>query len=378
MRPRRAPWSREERELRRKRGPFDHPFHHPHDFDRVPPWRWHEMPRSFWVRIQEQRRLRRKIFFWFGIAISLTFGIVYWSHHYFSEGLRWKVSAGLGLLTLWAVSGKIARHLARPFDELARAAEALGHGDLGARVDLHQARHAEARVLGETFNDMAARIEKQLRDQRALLAMVSHELRTPLSRIRLLTEMSQTDQEEKRQKALSEIDEEVSALDALVSDLLASSRIDFSSGDRVVLRATEVATRAVETARVDPTVLDVESPALAFEGDATLAVRALVNLLENAVRHGGKVVALRVYAHDGAVVFEVDDDGPGFAPGEEQKLFDAFYKRPATDGARERSVGLGLTLVRRIAEAHGGRAYAEARRGGGARFGITFPAAPVA
>jgi signal transduction histidine kinase len=336
------------------------------------------MPRSFWVRIQEQRRLHRKIFFWFGAAIAITAGVVYWSLHYFSEGLRWKAAAGLGLVVLWAIAGKIARHLARPFDELARAAEALGKGDLRARVNMKQTRHGEARVLGETFNEMASRIEKQLGDQKTLLAMVSHELRTPLSRIRLLTEMSQTDQAERRQKALAEIDEEVSALDALVSDLLASSRIDFSSGERIDLSATEVATRAVETARVDPTVLDVESAGLAFKGDVTLAVRALVNLLENAIRHGGKVVALRVYAHEGSVVFEVDDDGPGFAPGEEQKLFDAFYKRPARKDEEARSVGLGLTLVRRIAEAHGGRAYAEARKGGGARFGITFPAVAAA
>jgi len=79
---------------------------------------------------------------------------------------------------------------------------------------------------------------------------------------------------------------------------------------------------------------------------------------------------MRVAVRGGFVAFEVDDSGSGFAAGEERRIFEPFYRRANGAGADGKSVGLGLTLVKRIAEAHGGRAYAENREGGGARVGV--------
>ena len=107
-----------------------------------------------------------------------------------------------------------------------------------------------------------------------------------------------------------------------------------------------------------------------FEGDPTLIARALANLIDNAKKHGGGVVAVRVVARDGVVAFEVDDAGAGMPEGD---VFEPFYKGHGTNGAARSengTLGLGLSLVKRIAEAHGGSAYAGRRPEGGARVGF--------
>jgi signal transduction histidine kinase len=142
---------------------------------------------------------------------------------------------------------------------------------------------------------------------------------------------------------------------------------------------------ALERAGADPTALVVEAVTMGPQAapnpgapssrqvqvlaDATLLGRALVNLLDNAKKHGGGVEALKVKRENGHVAFEVEDRGDGFAEGDESKVFEPFYRR-----GENGSLGLGLALVKRIAEAHGGRAYAENRGEGGARVGVELPA----
>ncbi|MCC6557972.1 MAG: HAMP domain-containing histidine kinase [Polyangiaceae bacterium] len=296
---------------------------------------------------------------------------------------------------LWAASGVLSRRLARPLSELARVAREIGEGKLSSRVRLDCRRHGEAGIVGEALNDMAARIERQLHDQRELLAAVSHELRTPLARIRLLTEMAR--EAGPRAATFDDLDREVMEIDALVGDLLASSRLDFAALAPSRLDPAEVALRAVERAGLDPGLLEVEGGAPPFEADPTLLARALANMIDNARAHGGGIARVRVravhirgsgsppapYAPSPApsgVAFEVEDSGPGFADGDEARAFEAFYRRDRAGGAgRERgSLGLGLALCKRIAEAHGGRAFAENREGGGARVGIEIALRPPA
>jgi signal transduction histidine kinase len=273
---------------------------------------------------------------------------------------------------LWAASGAIARRLSRPLGDLARVAQEIGAGKLSSRVPLDCDRHGEVGVVAEAMNDMAARIEKQMADQRELLAAVSHELRTPLARLRLLTEIARdtgtTD------KTLDEIDREVMEIDALVGDLLASSRIDFAALTTRPLEAEEMAKRALERAGQPEDKLETSGGAGPgrVEADATLLGRALANLIDNATKHGGGVSAMRVEARGDVIAFEVDDQGPGFGPGEEERAFEPFYSR-GRGGRDAGSLGLGLALVKRIAEAHKGRAYATNRPGGGARVGLEIP-----
>ncbi|WP_394822676.1 ATP-binding protein [Pendulispora albinea] len=302
----------------------------------------------------------------------------------------------VGLFILWAASGIIARRLARPIYQIALVADDIGRGQLSSRVRIPLHHRGEMGLLAEALYDMAVRIEKQLADQRALLATVSHEIRTPLARMRLLIEFargaacsagptsdvsspppapspsSSPASSSATKSPLEELDREIVAIDALVSDLLAGSRIDFAAIKPVTMDATEVAKEAIERTGVAPEKLVVDVPHLQFRGDPTLVARAVTNLLENADRHAGGVTMFHVHQDGNLVAFDVEDDGPGFAPGEESQAFEPFYKNPRSSAASARSSGLGLALVKRIAEAHGGRAFAENRAQGGARVGVRF------
>jgi signal transduction histidine kinase len=277
----------------------------------------------------------------------------------------------LVFVLLWIGSHAIARRLAKPFAELERVAAEIGQGNLKARfrLDGHGRGGEDALVLGGAINDMAGRIEKQLADQRALLATVSHEIRTPLARMRLLLELARDADptSDAGKKKLDDIDREIVEIDSLVAELLAASRLDFAAEAKRAIVATEIAVLALERADVDASILDDKSDGAKLMGDPTLVQRALVNLLTNAKRHGGGPTKLRIVRRGGFVAFEVEDGGAGFAPGEEEKVFEPFFKRSADQG----SVGLGLALVKRIAEAHGGTAFARNRGGaGGAIVGV--------
>jgi two-component system OmpR family sensor kinase len=284
-------------------------------------------------------------------------------------GQWWPVPLVLLLLfgTLWAAAGRVARRIAWPVAELTRVAKALGEGQLSTRASVHG--RGEVRELALVMNEMADRIERQLREQRELLAAVSHELRTPLSRVRLLLELGRSGAE--IPATLDEVESEVVEMDRLVGELLASARMDFSAVTRLTLDARDVAARALERSSLRPALLQVEAASRGFQGDPTLLGRALANLLENAARHAGGVTALRVTEEAGALLFSVEDAGPGFPSDEQAKLFQPFRRGTPSKEGEQPGLGLGLALVRRIAEAHGGRAFAENRPGGGARVGFS-------
>lgn len=281
--------------------------------------------------------------------------------------------------TLWAAAGMIARRIAKPLGQVAGVAREIGEGNLDARVRLED-RHrvGEIRILGDALNEMASRIQKQLQDQRELLAAVSHELRTPLGHLRILLEMTRdagTDP-----KLVDEIEKEIMEVDDLVGELLASSRLSFDTLAIRPVEALDLGARALERVGLSLDLLACDDDSIAFSGDATLIGRALANLLENARRYGDGVERLEVSQRptdDGGkeVVFSVLDRGQGFDPKDLERVFDPFYRGEHRAGAAHASLGLGLSLVSRIARAHGGRAWAENREGGGARvsFSIVVP-----
>lgn len=283
-------------------------------------------------------------------------------------------------LVLWAASGKVSRHLARPLRDLAGVARELGDGNLAARAAVRPHHPEEIRELAATVNEMAERIERQIAGQRELLAAVSHEIRTPLQRIQLLLALAEGDQDAgARARHAADVEGEIREIDALVGELLAASRLDFSVVDLRALDAAGVAARALERADVDPSVLSVELEDRAFQGDPTLVARALSNLIDNAKKYGDGVAELRVFRGEGpepTIVFEVRDRGPGFPAGQEERVFQPFV-RASGQPDQGTSLGLGLALVRRIAEAHGGRALARSAPEGGGVVALELPQAPV-
>lgn len=274
---------------------------------------------------------------------------------------------------IWGLTGLAARRIAGPVWDMALVARDIGHGKVGSRARLPHHHHiGEIGLLAESINDMATRIEKQLRDQRELLAGVSHELRTPLGHMRVILETmrARTELLDKDTKDLDALEREVLEVDDLVGELLASSRLQFDTLSTSKLEGLDIAAQALERVGLPLELLSSDEESLPFEGDATLLGRALTNLLENAKRHGNGVLGLNVSATEDEIVFVVEDDGPGFSQTELDKVFASFYRGEHRAGASHGSLGLGLSLVRRIAEAHGGRAWAENREGGGAKVGI--------
>jgi signal transduction histidine kinase len=264
-------------------------------------------------------------------------------------------------LVLWTAAALFAHRMTRPLSLLIEATREIGGGNLGARVRLGRHLHGELRTLAESVNDMAQRIQRQLQDQRELLAAVSHEVRSPLARLRLGAEILRADPA--NAQALDSIETEVVELDALVGNLLANSRLDFDTLTRQEVVAADVFRQVLSRHQLPAASLEDRSGGAVVQADPTLISRALENLLDNAERHAGAVASCHLYpGQDTAerpLVFEVRDAGPGFPGDVLPRVFDAFYRGAASSPPAPGSLGLGLSLVRRIARAHGGDAWAK-------------------
>ncbi len=272
---------------------------------------------------------------------------------------------------LWMATGRIARRLSRPLDELAQVARDIGQGNFKARAGTSCHQPDEFGLVAEAMNDMAARIERQLKEQGELLAAVSHEMRTPLARMRILTELGRN--KGAPDKMCDDLDREVVEMDALVGQLLANARLEFGDLNKRALSAREAAAQALERTGLPVDAVKVEGGEFTVNADPTLLARALVNLLDNARKHGVALEGVTVRSQvPGRVQFVVTDKGPGFTSEQLENAFQPFQR--ANGSERKDGLGLGLSLVRRIAEAHGGRAWARNREQGGAEVGFELSA----
>lgn len=273
----------------------------------------------------------------------------------------------------------IVRRLTLRLEVLQRGVQRWGEGDLSVRVPVQG--DDEVADLSQRFNHAAQRIESLMAAQKSLLANASHELRSPLARIRMgleLMEVARADATS-HQRNRAEILRNMAELDQLIDEILLASRLDAKEVDLGTVEAVDlVGLCAEECARVGA-LLDVPEgmSCLEVQGVSKLLRRMVRNLLENARRYGatdGKsddiVVSLR--QADQEVHLKVCDSGPGVPLQWRERIFEPFFRLP---GASERGggVGLGLALVKSIAERHGGRVQCLARAGGGACFEISLP-----
>lgn len=230
------------------------------------------------------------------------------------------------------------------------------------------------------------------RMRNSLLSSVSHDLRTPLASITgatssLLDSGHQLDSAA-RQELLLTVYEEAERLNRLVSNLLDMTRIESGSVQlHKEWQALEEVVGAVLTrlhkhlqGRTITTHIPPDLPLVAF--DSILIEQVLINLIDNALKYTppGSPIDVSAWMEGSAtehstpaMVVEVADRGPGFAPGDEQRIFDKFFRAQSRQSPGDRGVGLGLTICRGIIEAHGGTIQAENRPGGGARFRFTLP-----
>ena len=267
----------------------------------------------------------------------------------------------------------VVRRLTRRLELLKRGVEAFGAGDLAQRVDASG--RDEVAAVAVTFNQAAGRIETLVRSHQNLLANASHELRSPLARLKMAVAMYGDMPEAQRAGLKREIDTNVAELDALVEEVLLASRLDASPVPEAGGPFDVLGMAAEEAARVGAEVEALgDVGQRSVPGSERLVRRALRNLLENARRYGGSPISVQVLAlPSGALQWRVCDRGPGVPPELRERIFEPFFRLPG-HAEREGGVGLGLSLVRQIAQRHGGAVHCEARDGGGSCFVLSLPA----
>jgi signal transduction histidine kinase len=284
-----------------------------------------------------------------------------------------------GILT-WVLAGRALR----PVEAIRAEVESISGSTLDRRVPVPDSGDEVAR-LADTMNAMLDRLQAASARQQRFVADASHELRSPVATIRTELEVAQrTARPEEWPAVADRLLAEEARLEAIIADLLLLATLD-EGAPMPDAQAVDLADEArVEARRHDPdrteVVVAVDAPGPAVvQGSRTQLRRALANLLDNAGRHARTTVRISVRAGDGRVRVLVDDDGPGIPEPDRERVFERLVR---LDDHRARSgaggSGLGLSIVRRIAERHDGTATVDTAPLGGARLVLDLPAAPSA
>jgi two-component system, OmpR family, sensor kinase len=292
------------------------------------------------------------------------------------------LAAVVGMVTALAGGILVASRISAPLRRMARVAARVDAGDLSHRMELGGP-HDEVRVLAHGFDQMLARLEDAFARQSAFVADASHELRTPLTIARGQLEVlamadAPSPQEIRHVEAV--VRTEIDRMTRLVDDLLLLAHAEedgflrpqpidlpeFLRDIVVGLRPT-AADRRLELGDVASVVLDADPDRIA---------QALRNVLRNAVVHtaAGGLVRVSAQARGDRVRLVVDDDGPGIAPEDRKRVFDRFARLSASRPRDGGGAGLGLSIVKLIVEAHGGRVWVDRSPEGGARLVLDLPA----
>ena len=259
----------------------------------------------------------------------------------------------------------LARAITRRLERLRTRVDALGAGDLTARVKVEG--WDEVAALAASFNHAAARIESLVSVQRTLLASASHELRSPLARMRVAIELLAA---APRPELRERLERDVMELDSLIDELLLASRLHMAGDLDAPEPVDLLALTAEEGARVGAVVT---GETMTIPGDRRLLRHLLRNLFENAHRHGeGAAIDASVRSDEAGALLRVCDRGPGVPESERRRIFDPFYRAAAV---RETGtgVGLGLHLVRMIAERHEATVEHRPNEPTGSCFVVRFP-----
>ena len=291
-----------------------------------------------------------------------------------------------GFLIVVAGALVTARWIVRPIERLSRTARALGAGDLSARSRLD--RSDEIGELGRRIDDMADRIERLLVTEKELLANVAHELRTPLTRIGVALDLASEGNAERARDSLAEIAVDVAELETIVDDILTTMRFEIAgTGAQLPLRRELTPARTLADAAADrmrarhperPLVVTVADDAPAIDIDRMLFRRAVDNLIENAHKYTpdrDAPIELALSRDGTSAVIEVRDRGIGISAKDLPRVFTAFFRGDRSRSRETGGVGLGLTLAKRIVEAHGGTIGVTSAPSAGTTVRIAVPAA---
>jgi len=285
------------------------------------------------------------------------------------------------------ISIVLGYRIVRPVEQMTRAARAIAAGSLHRRSGV--VRGDEIGELARAFDTMASRNTQLLLAQQTLLAQVGHELRTPLARVRVALDIARERVAPTDATALHDVDHDLDEMARLISDILAVSRLETAQMQGMI-----GATLQLEEAQLDALAQDVVrrfsevfpdrriSPCTIepgeILGDRVLLGRVLWNLLENAHKYSpkGQSIALHALVEEQRAVWLVEDCGEGIDPDLLARVFEPFFQGRTASEATTGGFGLGLSLCRRVVDAHGGTITIENRTAGGLRARVTLPLEP--
>jgi two-component system OmpR family sensor kinase len=271
----------------------------------------------------------------------------------------WQSRVILWFLACLAVLGPggylFARRLVAPIGAFAQAADRLGR-DPGAPL-LQLRGPAEIGTAARAFNDMQARLKRYVEDRTSMIGAISHDLRTPLTRIRFKMEAAST---ELKGSVGSDLDQ----MEAMISAVLTFVHDAGQAKDRTILDLQSVLECVVDDAVGAGGEAELSSSgAPTVDGDALSLQRLFANLVDNAIKYGRRA-HLRLYVDDAAAVTEIADEGPGLPSRELERAFEPFYRAEPSRNRQTGGIGLGLSVARSIARAHGGDVYLRSGAGG--------------
>ncbi|MEQ4304279.1 HAMP domain-containing sensor histidine kinase [Plantactinospora sp. B6F1] len=270
------------------------------------------------------------------------------------------------------------RYTMRPLTLVTSAAQEIAKGDLGARLD--PATEPDLAQLTTSFNEMVNQLARRIERDRRFAADVSHELRSPLQTLAAAASVlgrRRNHLDDPSATAAGLVADEVTRFQRLVNDLLELARTD-RPADRGPVDVVNLARQVCRSRRLPETLLEQgDLDDRVWVVDRRRLEQVLVNLIDNAGRHGGGACAVRLGQSAGLYYVEVDDEGPGVAPDDKQVIFDRFVRgRTASTRGDSEGTGLGLAIVAQHTAAHGGRVAVLDRPGGGARFRVELPVEP--
>lgn len=265
----------------------------------------------------------------------------------------------VSLISVLGVGLFFVRHLTRPLAALAEAARAAGRGDRSVRVPEDGMR--EMREAARAFNDMQARIAGFDAERMRMLAAVGHDLRTPITSLRIRAEMLDEDEAEPIIRTLDEM------------TVMAEGLIAYAKGtqDAEAVQPVDL-TALLERLSRERGATFGAAEGLTVSGRPVALGRAFSNLIDNAIRYGGKA-EVTLSARDGEVVVTVEDDGPGIPEERLEGMFEPFVRGEESRNARTGGAGLGLSIARSLLLAHGGTLRLENRTPKGLRAIATLP-----
>ncbi|MBA4288765.1 MAG: two-component sensor histidine kinase [Pseudomonas sp.] len=266
----------------------------------------------------------------------------------------------------------------RDLEKLRLAAERFGDNDLSARIQL--SKRSNIRDLAEHFNLMAARIEGLIANQRELTNAVSHELRTPIARLSFeLDQLKQLPDASQNRELIADMYADLGELEEMVSELLTYASLE--RGATVIKRENIQAANWLDSV-VGSVALEAEAAGVQLLiGECRLdtvrieprfMARAVINLLRNAIRYAEQRVEVTLVRTGDCYEVQVNDDGPGVPVHGREKIFEPFSRLDASRDRRTGGFGLGLALVRRVSQSHGGQVDVGDSPWGGASFRMTW------